>query len=613
MEDFKDWGTKKLKNTTIKFNCSLCGKETEKKAWTIKQNGYICQSCFQKQKASVLVECPFCKKQVSQSGLESHKRGCSLNPINIKKVIPLEELKLDEVKNWQKKFKAINEVSFTCKECKQPSTKTILSFIKNPTPLCSKCSRTLGGKLKNEKIVCKYCGKEFDRYHIQKHEKVCTSNPANVVSSFIKEESQIESLKNLPTSAKKKTRISFKCARCGKKSSLYIWDFLEKPFYCGVCKNQISDKEFKRKYVYQGHCFDSSWEMYFYIYHKDKGDDIQRVKECWDYEFNGEIHHYEPDFKIEDKYYEIKGPQFFKEDGTMQQPWDHSKDDLYEVKHQFMLSKGVIIIKDIKPYQDYVEEKYTKDFIHLFHKDLEFPYPTQMNGDYEMIRTFHKSLYDASLKGKLSPKKAWENKYLIEKSALNRLKYVHSCKPSDVLQGFNVAKIAPKVSLFRPSLAEKLIKEYLNEADIIVDPFSGFSGRMLGSFNCGKHYIGWDINEDHVRESNEIANYKKIEDMCDVKVQDLITCEEKDWSTLRDVCLFTCPPYGGKEHWNIDNDEIEKSCDEWIDLCLEKHKGCVKYLFVVDQTEKYKDKIVKVLHNRSHFGTNEEYVVLIEN
>lgn len=51
--------------------------------------------------------------------------------------------------------------------------------------------------------------------------------------------------------------------------------------------------------------------------------------------------------------------------------------------------------------------------------------------------------------------------------------------------------------------------------------------------------------------------------------------------------------------------------DEWIDLCSQKHKGCKGYLFVVDETEKYKDKIVETLTNKSHFGTNFEYVVFI--
>ena len=36
-----------------------------------------------------------------------------------------------------------------------------------------------------------------------------------------------------------------------------------------------------------------------------------------------------------------------------------------------------------------------------------------------------------------------------------------------------------------------------------------------------------------------------------------------------------------------------------------------KYLFVVDETEKYKNYIVETIENKSHFGSNFEYVILI--
>ena len=106
------------------------------------------------------------------------------------------------------------------------------------------------------------------------------------------------------------------------------------------------------------------------------------------------------------------------------------------------------------------------------------------------------------------------DKNIVKKVALNRLKYVGRCKPSDILQGFNVTRVANKVSIFKPKTAEYLIEKYLSEATAVVDPFSGFSGRMLGAFNAGKKYIGWDINETHVKESNEIIKFKNIGNCC---------------------------------------------------------------------------------------------------
>lgn len=376
----------------------------------------------------------------------------------------------------------------------------------------------------------------------------------------------------------------------------------------------------KKKYTYNNIQFDSSWELALYIYCIDNNINFEyHPSMSFSYSYNGNEYSYFPDFKIENEFIELKGLQFFENkdvNGKMINPYDRSQDDKFEAKHQCMLKNNVKIITDCSKYIDYVNLKYTKDFLGLFENNLPFPYLNenlQDTSDMGLIHHFHKSIYDATRKGKLSPIKAWNDKDIVKKVALNRLKYVGHCRPSDILQGFNVTRVANKISVFKPKLAEDLIRKYLSDADIIFDPFSGFSGRMLGAFNCGIQYFGYDINEDHVRESNEIIDYKKIGDMCSVEVKDLINTSPKDYSYLRNTYLFTCPPYGGKEHWNKNNDEIEKSCDEWIDLCLDKYRRCKKYLFVIDETEKYKDNIVEVITNKSHFGSNNEYVILIEN
>lgn len=135
------------------------------------------------------------------------------------------------------------------------------------------------------------------------------------------------------------------------------------------------------------------------------------------------------------------------------------------------------------------------------------------------------------------------------------------------------------------------------------DPFSGFSGRLLGACALGKHYIGQDLNEKHVNESNDIINFLNLSDLATVVQKDILTSSKERYE-----CLFTCPPYEGKEHWNLT--DIEKPCDEWINICLDKFE-CNKYLFVVDETIKYKNYIVDTITNKSHFGSNNEYVVLI--
>ena len=70
--------------------------------------------------------------------------------------------------------------------------------------------------------------------------------------------------------------------------------------------------------------------------------------------------------------------------------------------------------------------------------------------------------------------------------------------------------------------------------------------------------------------------------------------------------LFTCPPYENKEIWN--NSDVNMTCDQWIDECLKRFK-CKKYLFIVDYTDKYKDHVIETIENKSHFGSNYEYVL----
>lgn len=370
----------------------------------------------------------------------------------------------------------------------------------------------------------------------------------------------------------------------------------------------------KAKYEYNNLIFDSKPELAYYIYNKEKNIPIERnTKESFEYIFEEKKHKYFPDFIVNNNFVEIKGEQFLKEDGSWQNPYDHSLDDFFEAKHLCALKNKVKILysKDCKEYVDYINNKYTKNFLELFRTDLEFPYLNKEltdKSDFGLIHYFHKSIYKAFRKNYLSPIEAWNNKNIIKEIALNRLKYVKNCRPSDILQGFNVTKKAPKVSVFNPKLAEEIINKYLSNAEIIIDPFSGFSGRMLGSFNCNKKYIGFDINKEHIKEANEIIKYKKIENICSVTEQDLITSNIKNWSHYN-ACLFTCPPYGDKENWL--EEKIVKNCDEWIELCLNKHIGCKKYCFVVDKTEKYKNNIVDEITNKSHFGNSKEFIILI--
>lgn len=248
------------------------------------------------------------------------------------------------------------------------------------------------------------------------------------------------------------------------------------------------------------------------------------------------------------------------------------------------------------PYPKYTKERLEKDWKHL----QEWKWNKNSYVGSSIVRHFHESIWEARVGNNISPVECWNNKELLEKTVRNRMIYSSRLSSQCIVDGFNVSKIAPKVSVFNPMLAKYLIKTYLNEFSEVFDPFSGFSGRMLGCCALGKKYIGQDINMKHVNESSQIIDYLSLN--ASVKNKDIFIDQGKY------ECLFTCPPYNLKEIWN--EMETDYTCDMWIAQCITRY-DCKKYLFVVDSTEQYKDYIVDEITNSSHFCTKKEYIVLI--
>ena len=198
---------------------------------------------------------------------------------------------------------------------------------------------------------------------------------------------------------------------------------------------------------------------------------------------------------------------------------------------------------------------------------------------------------------------AWKDINLMKSVIYNRFLYTdeYVLSPKDLRRGFQVSLINPHPSVFQPSFAKYLIKEYLNEYSEIFDPFSGYSGRVLGAIANNKKYIGQDIDSTHIKESEHIKNFLKLKNVS-LTVKDIFE------SSGEYECLFTCPPYNLKEIWGADLKDL--SCDQWIDECLKRFK-CKKYLFIVDKTEKYKEFIVNVKDNSSHLTKSSEKIILI--
>lgn len=254
------------------------------------------------------------------------------------------------------------------------------------------------------------------------------------------------------------------------------------------------------------------------------------------------------------------------------------------------------------PYPKYTDERLHHDYKLLQQYTFPKGFTTNCLLGMSSVRQFHKSIYHCRVGNQKSIYDAWYNDDLLRSVISNRLIYKNEVDPSIILAGFNIAKIAGKPSVFSPAVAKYLIQTYLQNFDTIFDPFLGFSGRLLGTACLNKHYVGQDIRQEAVNESNEIIQYHGLSDIAQIQQMDILDSEGAY------PCLFTCPPYRNKEIY-LDNQQ-NLSCDDWIDICLNRFQ-CKKYLFVVDSTEKYRDNIVQELKFKSHFRHNSEYVVLL--
>lgn len=106
---------------------------------------------------------------------------------------------------------------------------------------------------------------------------------------------------------------------------------------------------------YKGYWCDSSWELAFVIYNIDHKIKFERNFKSFEYEFENKKRSYFPDFIMEDgTYIEIKNYNTAK---TL-------------AKYKFFPHKLKIILgrDGIKPYLNYVINKYGKNFIELYEK-----------------------------------------------------------------------------------------------------------------------------------------------------------------------------------------------------------------------------------------------------
>lgn len=163
-----------------------------------------------------------------------------------------------------------------------------------------------------------------------------------------------------------------------------------------------------------------------------------------------------------------------------------------------------------------------------------------------------------------------------------------------------------EVGTFRLSVVVSIIKYF--DAKHVLDPFSGWGDRLVGSLACGvKSYQGIDANSD------VFPGYKQIEEIFNERTKvNMINqpIEDVDFKQINKCDLIlTSPPYFNLEIYTGDESLQSMSrhpkLDDWIDWLVKSLKKCWKKLridghmaIVINDSRdtKYVQKILNKIH-----------------
>lgn len=270
-------------------------------------------------------ECKWCIETISvnnQQSFASHVACCVKNP-NFEK----------RKENLSKLYKGYNKVDR-------------IKEIRN----CLRCSlefeveATLSEFERDKKYpkLKKYCSGKCSRQR-----KLSSESKEKIRKSLV-------SNGNMFTPPKRNKKIiEFTCLVCGKNGNNHNY---RNQKYHKECWLEISGgiklgSSRGKSGWYKGYWCDSSYELAYLIFCLDNKIKIERNKKGFEYVFNDEKHLFYPDFIVNDEYIEIK----------------NFESELTNTKVKYFPHKIEVIYKyEIKPYLNYVKDKYGKNFINLY-------------------------------------------------------------------------------------------------------------------------------------------------------------------------------------------------------------------------------------------------------
>ena len=206
--------------------------------------------------------------------------------------------------------------------------------------------------------ICKYCSREFKNAGgLGSHEPYCKLNPNRVQRKISpnahKKKGTPPWNKGLINDVRCKHPPGFRTGSSGRASSPElelerIAKIKEKAKLTNGAYRHGSGRG--KKGWYKGIFCDSSWELAYLLYVLDNNFSISKNKDFREYEYDGKIRKYLPDFVVNGKLVEIKG----------------FKTEQWIAKHEANPDIEVLYYDEMKPILTYVIDRYGSDFIKLY-------------------------------------------------------------------------------------------------------------------------------------------------------------------------------------------------------------------------------------------------------
>lgn len=360
-----------------------------------------------------------------------------------------------------------------------------------------------------------------------------------------------------------------------------------------------------------GSHFDSKYELAVYEFCLRNNLKMERqipIK----YSYLGKEHTTFIDFKIEDVLFECKGSHLLSGvfDNAPNVVPISVKLDVYRKNNVIVVTDGLGRLIFGKPnstesnglkYQNKCPNPLIGVDVSLFDPIPSFPFKDDRP----------ELFYKVKVNGQQSSYDAFYDESIRWKMIINRINYSGGFVDNNqILTALNVTRTCKQPSWFSKSLAKRLLKKYATQ-DTIVDPFAGWGTRCDACSELKLKYIGGDYNEElvewHHRKGRDSISFK---DAHNFKYEELCT-------------VFICPPYSDPEtgrcfeDYNFEGfDDAAKSlsqCD-WLKIVMENVPNASEYIMVCKIVDLgFKEYIVETKANKSHFGTNNEYVLVVKN